>query len=135
MGRASLRTEALTGRASLRDEPSCAEALTEPVYGTEGPDGPELPTSLYYGPEPRASGLRRLRDEPITNDLMGRPPLRPEAYKDEQVRGAQGSYGAEALAGRRLRDETSLLTGFLITGRRHLREEPGLVLRLLHRCL
>ena len=85
-------TSLLTGRRRLRDEP---------VYGTEGPDEPELPTSLWDAPftagglwDERVrgaqgrllTGRRRLRDE---------PPGGPEAE----------AYGTSLFTGRRRWDE------------------------------
>ena len=130
-------TSLLTGRRRLRDEP---------VYGTEGPDGPELPTSFckcnapftggglwderVRGAQGRLlTGWRRLRDE---------PPDGPEAEAygtspSGRALRTGGGYGTSLLTGRRrLRgtslllarrhSQTSLRTEALLCGRRRLRD-------------
>ena len=102
-GRASLRTEALSG--PLQDEPPCAEALTDELPYTNGTSpsrtGGAYGTSPYGGAYGTSvlTGRRRLRDE---------RPYGPEALTGRASLRAAGAYGAslrtEALSGP-LRDE------------------------------
>ncbi|CAE7904663.1 unnamed protein product, partial [Symbiodinium microadriaticum] len=136
-GRASLRdgTEALTGRASyrrrdLRDEPpSGTEALTGPASLR---DGGAYGTTLLTGLVLRDDGTEELTGRLDT----GRRRLRDASIRDSNY-GTEGAYGTSFLYGTEARRAswdsfitdggaygTSLLMGLLIARRRDLRDEP-----------
>ena len=127
-GRASLRTEALSG--PLRDEPPCAEALTDELPYTNGTSpswaGGASGTSPYGGAYGTSvlTGRRRLRDEPLY-----RPELRASKRDGPLPRdpgGLRRRYGTSLLAGPHRFYGTTHYTGrnCFLTDRRRLQNEP-----------